>query len=132
MKRLILILTILLITTACDNQASKNNESNGSLKVAPFVLTERAIKECRSLIDSEDDDRAALLIAKGHHEIELSDGNKYNQKDGWMIFVVNKEQFTDKPKVTVNGLEFIFPQESLYSELNGKSIDYVDEWWKVE
>jgi hypothetical protein len=49
-----------------------------------------------------------------------------------MLRIVNREQFPDEPRQQISGLEILFPQKHLYSELEGATLDFSNDWWVLK
>jgi hypothetical protein len=79
-------------------------------------------------MERETDPRAILMLSKGERRIERS-GDEVDRRSGWMVFAVNREQFSDSKVVTVRGIAILLPQQELYGEVRGSTIDFRDGWW---
>ena len=118
--------------SGCTERADINKDHSSGLELPTFSLTDSAYRKCQELLKNENSPKARLIIAKGHYEEENTEGIRHNIKEGWMIFVVNKDQFLGDPIVKVHGLDIIASQSNLYDELNGKTIDYANGWWSMQ
>lgn len=127
-----IFLLFVIFATGCDEAGVVSDKKNNLVNLPKFSLSDDAFIKCKELLANEMESNASLMIMKGHHEEESTEGVIHNVRDGWMIFTVNREQFIGDPIVKVNGLEFIVSQNNLYKELNGKTIGYVNGWWSIQ
>ena len=95
-------------------------------------LTEAAVAQAKVMLSAERDSRAVLTLIKGNFEVLDSSGNVKGQRSGWMLRIVNREQFPDEPRKKISGLEILFPQQQLYSELEGATLDFSKNWWVLK
>jgi hypothetical protein len=101
-----------------------------TIKTLPTIkLTDAAITQAKSMLSEERDSRAVLALIKGNFEVLDRSGNVEDKRSGWMLRIVNREQFPDEPRQRINGLEILFPQQHLYSELEGGTLDFSNSWW---
>lgn len=92
-------------------------------------FTEAAVMQAKVMLSGERDRRAVLTLIKGNFEVLDSSGKVKEKRSGWMLRIVNREQFPDEPRQRISGLEILFPQQHLYSELEGATLDYSNNWW---
>jgi hypothetical protein len=85
-------------------------------------LTDEALIKAKAMLVKENDKRAILTLIKGTM-------TSPENRTGWMLQIVNKEQFPNNPRQTIEGLGILIPQQNLYSELNGATLDFSKGWW---
>ncbi len=95
-------------------------------------LTGAAIAQAKAMLIAQRDSRAVLTLIKGSFEVLDSSGGVKEQRSGWMLRIVNREQFPDEPRQQINVLVILFPQKHLYSELAGATLDFSNDWWVLK
>ena len=85
-------------------------------------LTNAALSKAKAMLVKENDKRAILTLIKGTL-------TSPENRTGWMLQIVNKEQFPNHPKQIIESLEVLIPQQNLYSELDGATLDFSKDWW---
>ncbi len=61
-------------------------------------LTGAAVSEAKNMLSEESDKKAVLAMIKGNYAIFGKYGHIKEKRSGWMLRVVNREQFTNEPK----------------------------------
>lgn len=105
-----------------------NTTMAGTTKLPHIRLTAAAASEATAMLSAEDDQRAVLTLAKGDFEILDEAGGVKERRSGWMVRIVNREQFVNEKRTFVDGLEILIPQEHLYHELEGAILGYSHGW----
>lgn len=94
-------------------------------KYPDIKFTDAALNKAKEMLEKENDKRAVLTLFKG-----AMTSPKY--RTGWMLQVVNREQFPNDPRKIIEGLEILIPRQNLYSELDGATLDFSRNWWVLK